>query len=116
MTLREGFEKALGYYQSIGDAEMVAFFEGRLAQVAKKATAIRKPTPHQIENEGFKADILAWVEPDTDYALADIHKGVPSIVDAGLSASRVTAMLTALVKSGDLTAEKVKGKNVYRLA
>ena len=116
MTLREGFEKALGYYQSIGDAEMVEFFEGRLAQVAKKATAIRKPTPHQIENEAFKADILNWVEADAEYALADIHKGVPSIVAAGLSSSRVSAMLTALVKSGDLTAEKVKGKNVYRLA
>ena len=75
-----------------------------------------KDTPHQIENEGFKADILGWIEPNKDYALADIHKGVPSIVDAGLSSSRVTAMLTALVKSGNLTAEKVKGKNVYRLA
>ena len=115
-TLREGFEKARAYYDSIGDAEMVEFFDGRLAQVAKKATAVRKPTPHQIENEAFKADILQWMENDKDYGCADIHKGVPSIIAAGLSGSRVSAMLTALVKSGDLTAEKVKGKNVYHLA
>ena len=116
MTLREGFMKARNYYESIGDAEMVEFFDGRLAQVEKKSTSPRKPTAHQIENEAFKADILAWVEPNTDYVLADIHKGVPSIVAAGLSSSRVSAMLTALVKSNDLSAEKVKGKNVYRLA
>ena len=50
MTLREGFEKALEDYERIGNAEMVEFFKGRLAQVEKKATAVRKPTPHQIEN------------------------------------------------------------------
>lgn len=116
-TLREGFEKARAYYDSIGDAEMVEFFDGRLAQVAKKATAVRKPTPHQIENEAFKADILAWFSEGVEEAqCADVHKGVPSIIAAGLSASRVSAMLTTLVKSGDLVAEKVKGKNVYRLA
>lgn len=115
-TLREGFGKAREYFASVGDTEMVEFFDARLAQVEKKATAVRKPTPHQVENEAFKADILDWLESGKDYVLADIHKGVPSIIAAGLSSSRVSAMLTALVKSGDLTAEKVKGKNVYRLA
>ena len=116
MTIRQGFEKAREYYASIGDTEMVEFFDGRLAQVEKKNSTPRKPTPHQIENEAFKADIVNWLEADKDYVLADIHKGVPSIVAAGLSSSRVSAMLTALTKDGTLTAEKVKGKNVYRLA
>lgn len=115
-TLREGFGKAREYFASIGDTEMVEFFDARLTQVEKKATAVRKPTPHQIENEAFKADILAWLEVGTDYTCADIVKGVPSIVDAGLSASRVSAMLTSLVKAESIVAEKVKGKNVYRLA
>ena len=116
MTIRQGFEKAREYYASIGDTEMVEFFDGRLAQVEKKNSTPRKPTPHQVENEAFKADILEWAQAGIEYQLADFHKGVPSIVAAGLSSSRVSAMLTALTKDGKFNATKVKGKNVYRLA
>ena len=116
MTIRQGFEQAIEDYRNIGNEEMVAFFEARLAQVEKKNSAPRKATPHQLENEAFCEDILAWMEPNGEYQLADIHKGVPSIVAAGISSSRVSACLTKLKNAGSLTAEKVKGKNVYRLA
>ena len=116
MTLREGFEKALEDYERIGNAEMVEFFKGRLAQVEKKATAVRKPTPHQIENESFKADILAWMDADTVYSAADVLKGVPSIVESGMSVNRVSALLTQLCESGAVTKSVDKRKNFYSLA
>ena len=116
MTIREGFERAKALYEQMGDAEMVAFFEGRLAQVEKKNSAERKPTAKQVENAGFKADILAWMENGVKYASADVAKGVPSIVAAGLSANRVTAMLTQLVNDGAVVRVEEKRKNFYSLA
>lgn len=116
MTIREGFEKARGYYESIGDAEMVAFFDARLEQVAKKNSAERKPTAKQVENSLFKADILNFMENDKEYTSADIVKSVPSLVAAGITASRVAAMMGQLFKDGSLTREEVKGKFVYKLA
>lgn len=81
-----------------------------------KANAVRKPTPKQVENAGFKQDILAWMEPDTFYSITDVTKGVPSISAAGLSSARVTAMVSQLVKDGSLVREEVKGKARFKLA
>ena len=97
-------------------ADVVEKLQSMIASLDKKSTAERKPTPKQLENAGFKADILAWMEPATDYAVADVVKGVPSIEAAGLSANRVTAMLTQLVNDGSVIRETDKRKSVYRLA
>lgn len=91
-------------------------WESMIAQIDKKNTAERKPTPKQIENSGFKADILAFCEPDTLYNAGDIAKGVPSIAAAGLSVQRVSAMLTQLVNDGSLVKTEDKRKNFYSLA
>ena len=81
-----------------------------------KANAVRKPTPKQVENAGFKQDILAWMEPATLYSITDITKGVPSISAAELAPARVTAMVSQLVKDGSLVREEVKGKARFKLA
>ena len=96
--------------------DLIEFIDGRVAQLDKKATAVRKPTAQQIQNEAFRADILEWMEPNTAYALSDIHKGVPSIVASGISASRVTACVTRLYNDNLITRETIKGKNYYTLA
>ena len=116
MTIREGFEKALAYYQSVNDTEMVEFFEKRLEPNAKKSTAERKPTAKQVENTQFKQDILAFMENGVLYTSADITKSVPSIVENGISGARVAAMLGQLFKDGSLIREEIKGKFVYSLA
>ena len=75
-----------------------------------------KTLPKQVENAGFKGDILQWMQAGEQYAVADITKGVPSIVAAGISANRVTAMLTQLVNDGAVVRDTDKRKSVYRLA
>ena len=50
------------------------------------------------------------------YLAADIAKGVPTIVDAGISANRVTAMLTQLVNDGSIVRTVDKRKSYYSLA
>lgn len=112
MTKRDYFNRILSYAHD----EDKAFIEHELELLDKRTTAERKPTPKQVENVGFKSDILAWMEPATQYAAADVVKGVPSIVAAGLSAQRVSAMLTQLVNDGSLVKTVDKRKSVYSLA
>jgi DNA-binding transcriptional ArsR family regulator len=95
---------------------MVEFFDGRIALTEKKNATERKPTPKQVENEGFKADILAWMEKGVEYAVADIAKGVPSLDASGVKSQRVTALLTQLKDAGLVTRTEVKGKAFYALA
>ena len=116
LTQRDYFNRLLEIPAVSADADLVEFIEGRIAQLDKKNSAERKPTAKQTENAGFKADILAWMEHGTQYALADIHKGVPSIVAAGISPNRVTAMMTQLVNDGSVIRETVQRKSVYILA
>lgn len=116
MTIREGFEKARALYEQMGDAEMVEFFDTRIAQTIKKNSAERKPTPKQLENDNFKADILAWMDANTLYTCAEIHDGVPSIVAAGISPNRVSALMTQLKDVGAVVATTEKRKNYYQLS
>ena len=76
----------------------------------------RRPTAMQVQNAGFKADILAWMEPDTLYTAMDIAEGVPSIVAAGISGNRVMAMMTQLVNDGAVIRTEDKRKMYYSLA
>lgn len=115
-TKRDNFNALLSIEAVQNDPALVEFIEHEIALLDKKNSAERKPTPKQVENSGFKADILAWMEPSVDYACADIAKGVPSIVAAGISMNRVTAMLTQLVNSGALVRTEDKRKNYYSLA
>lgn len=115
-TKRDHFNALLAIPAVAADAELVEFINHEVELLDKKNAAERKPTAKQVENAGFKSDILAWMEPATQYAAADVVKGVPSIVAAGLSANRVTAMLTQLVNDGSLIRTEDKRKNFYSLA
>ena len=112
MTKRDFYNRILSYAHD----EDKAFIEHELELLDRKNSAERKPTAKQIENAGFKADILAWMEHGVDYAIADIVKGVPSLVAAGVSPSRVTAMLTQLYNESKVERITDKRKSVYRLA
>lgn len=114
MTIREGFERARADYEAKGDAEMVAFFEKRLEQVAKKNSAERKPTAKQTENAGIKDAIAAWAEPDVLYTAADVTKNCPAC--EGLTVQRVSALLSQMGKAGVFTVTEEKRKHFYSLA
>ena len=115
-TKRDHFNALLNLDAVQADPSLVAFIEHEIELLNKKNTAERKPTPKQIENAGFKSDIVAWMEDGVGYALADIVKGVPSLVAAGISPSRVTAMMTQLVNDGTVVRSTDKRKSIYTLA
>ena len=117
VTIRSQFETIRQILVDGGyDNSLVEFIDGRIAQTVKKNSTERKPTPKQIENDGYKADILAWLEPNTVYSSADVLKGVPSIIASGMSVNRVSALLTQLVANGEVVKTTEKGKNYYSLA
>ena len=115
-TKRDNFNALLNIEAVKANADLVAFIEHEIELLDKKNSAERKPTPKQVENSGFKADIVAYMERGAQYSVADLVKGVPSIVAAGISANRVTAMLTQLVNDGLVVRATDKRKSVYTLA
>ena len=92
--------------------EYAAFLTHEIELLENKATSPKKPTATQVENEGFKADIVAFLEgADAPKSIKEIQAGVPSV--ATLSNQRITHILTALVKSEVITKDYVKKVPFY---
>lgn len=115
-TKRDHFNALLSIPAVAENSDLVEFINHEIELLDKKNTAERKPTPKQVENEGFKSDILAWMEQGQSYSVADIVKGVPSVVASGISANRVTALLTQMRESGVIVRTEDKRKAFYSLA
>ena len=115
-TKRDNFTTLLTFEQVKSNPALVEFIEHEIALLDKKNSAERKPTPKQVENAGFKSEILAYMEQGTLYTSADLTKSVPALVEAGISANRVTAMLTQLVNDGAVVKTVDKRKSYYSLA
>ena len=116
VTVRSQFEAVKAVLLAQGETELAEFIDGRIAQTVKKNSTERKPTAKQIENEGYKADILAWMDGGVTYAAGDVLKGVPSVVASGMSINRVSALLTQLCEAGAIIKTIDKRKNYYTLA
>ena len=100
MTKRE-FLVAVKAIEGISD-EMVAKADEMLASLEKRSS---KPTKAQVENEGFKAQILEFLAGAEDAVTAAyVAEGT------GIVKGKVVALLGQLVKAGKVVAEDGKGK------
>lgn len=115
-TKRDNFNALLAIPAVAENSALVEFINHEIELLDKKNSAERKPTPKQVENAGFKGDIVAYMERGVLYLAADLAKSVPSVVEAGISGNRVTAMLTQLVNDGTLVRTVDKRKSYYSLA
>ena len=99
----------------ISNEEMVAFIDHEIELLNRKSASPKKPTKTQVENEGYKADIVAYLtSTDAPKAIKEMQADVPSL--AGLTNQRITHMLTDLVKAETLTKEYVKKTPYYSVA
>lgn len=113
MTKREMFNEILTVVAD--NAEMVEFINHEIELLDRKANSLRKPTKNQIENDGFKAEIVAYLATaDAPKAIKELQAEIPSL--AGLTNQRITHMLTDLVKGGTLAKEYVKKTPYYSVA
>ena len=84
-----------------GNEEMVAFIDHEIELLERKSNSPKKPTKTQVENDGFKAEIVAYLtEVDTPKTIKELQAEIPSI--SGLTNQRITHMLTDLVKAENL--------------
>ena len=113
MTKREMFAEIRNIVAD--NEEMVAFIDHEIELLERKSNSPKKPTKTQIENDGFKAEIIAYLtEVDAPKTIKELQAEIPSI--SGLTNQRITHMLTDLVKAETLTKEYVKKTPYYSVA
>ena len=113
MTKREMFTEIRNIVAD--NEEMVAFIDHEIELLERKSNSPKKPTKTQIENDGFKAEIVAYLtEVDAPKTIKELQAEISSI--GGLTNQRITHMLTDLVKAGTLTKEYVKKTPYYSVA
>ena len=100
MTKRE-FLVAVKAIEGISE-EMVAKADEMLASLDNRSS---KPTKAQVENEGFKAEILEYLVGAKGAVTA-----AKVAEDTGYVKGKVVALLGQLAKAGAVVAEKGKGK------
>lgn len=116
-TKREMF-KALKAKYSLTPEE-TAFIDHELELLSQKATAIRKPTDRQKQNDIYKDDILAFMgeNPTVLYTIGDLWKQVPSLAsNSDMSSQRITAMIGQLVEAGKVNRIVEKRKTYFQIA
>ena len=113
MTKKEMFAEIRSIV--VDNEEMVAFIDHEIELLERKSNSPKKPTKTQVENDGFKAEIVAYLtEVDTPKTIKELQAEIPSI--SGLTNQRITHMLTDLVKAETLTKEYVKKTPYYSVA
>lgn len=110
MTKKEMFAMAINVIAETNAPEkdaLIAGLEHEIELLNKKSSSVRKPTKTQIENEGFKAEIMAYLaEADMPKAIKELQSEIPSLAE--LTNQRITHLLTDLVKGGSVAKEYVK--------
>ena len=108
--------KAINYV--LGNCEVPADVKEKLEkmreQFVKKNSAERKPTANQVENQGYKADILAYLGTVERATITDLMKAVPNLAE--LSNQRVSAIVRQLKDSGEVVREEIKRKAYFSIA
>ena len=95
--------------------EMVAFIDHEIELLDRKANSPKKPTKTQVENDAFKAEIVAFLaEADTSKTIKELQAEIPSL--SGLTNQRITHMLTDLVKAEVVVKEYVKKTPYFSVA
>jgi hypothetical protein len=128
MTKREKFTILLCHLQDdfapdtkiegVPVEELIEFIDHELELLAKKnvsSTGEKKLTATQKANEGLKSDIYAHMaeNPTRLFTIAELIKEVPACAE--LSTSKVTAMLTQLIKAKQVERISDKRKSYFKV-
>lgn len=117
-TLRDYYNALLEIEEVASNPVLREMTEKRLVQLDKKnssASTDRKPTEKQIANEGIKSAILEHLPIATDenpgITVGEMIKEIPAC--EGLSSSKVTALVTQLVKAEKAVRVEIKGRAYF---
>lgn len=94
--------------------QMKAFIDHEIELLDNKKNSPKKPSKTKLENDKFKADILAALATaDKAVTITELQNLCPSI--KGLSNQRITHMLTDLTKATDDEPAKIKKEYVKKV-
>ena len=117
-TIVGKYDEIIEAVKGVLTEEQIAFLiERKELHIKKNAAKSSKPTARQSENADLGCDILASMESGKAYTISEIMKITPSIAEKALdecSPQRVTAIVSALVKSEQLVRLVEKGKAYFR--
>ena len=108
-TKAQMFKQILDTYPLTEDEK--SFIQHEMELLAKKNSAEKKPTAQQKENEVIKTAILDAMEDGTPYTITDLIKTVPAC--AGMSTSKVSALVRQLKESGEVIRTEDKRKAYF---
>lgn len=78
-----------------------------------RASEHKTPTKTQVANEGYKAEIVAYLSNGEHKTVSEIIKGVTSL--NGETTQKVSALMRLLKLEGKVDKEVVKGKTLFYL-
>jgi hypothetical protein len=71
-----------GFPEDVTAEMVVDFCKAQIALLDKRSTAARKPTNAQVENEGYKPDILEFMAAaDSPLSVKEIWSGSPELAE-----------------------------------
>ena len=116
MTKKEMFQAILAIAEVASNAEMVDFINKQIELLDKHYSAkSSKPTKTQVENEGFKTEILAYLmTADTLVNIKELQDNISSLAE--LSNQRIARLINDLVKDNRVVKEYIKKSPYYRMA
>ena len=89
--------------------ELIAFIDHEVELLSRKRSTSDKPSKKQIENEGIKADILAYLGTVERAKVGEIVK---ALGDKVTSSQQVSALVTQLKNDGKVVRTTEK-KDIY---
>ena len=121
-TKRNALNALLSLSEVRADERLVAYCENELRLLDKKnvsASGEKKLTEKQVQNNGFKASIVEYLT-----AVAPEHKSISEIWTnvselsecAEMTGQRISALLTQLIKSGEVVRVEEKRKAYFKVA
>lgn len=112
MTKADYFKQISANYPLTDDEQ--AFIAHELELLGRKNTSEKKPTATQQANEALKTAIADGMEVGVLYTITDLIKTIPEC--AGLSTSKVSAVVRQMMDSGIIIRTVDKRKAYFQLA
>lgn len=91
--------------------ELMEFVQHEIDLLNRRSSS-KSLTPKQKENEGFKAEILSALSAvENPLTIGELMENCSAIAE--LTSQRVTAIVSQLVKAGQVVRTEVKGKAYF---
>lgn len=111
-TQKDYFNELLAIESVKGNAELVEFINGRIAQLDKKsASASGKETATQKANTELKVKILGAMESGKAYTITDLIKSFDFLAD--LSNQKVSAVVRQMVENDNSVVRTEDKRKAY---